>query len=360
MVFTVLIAIFSLIALIFFHELGHFLLAKKFGVKVEEFGFGYPPRIWGKKIGETIYSINLIPFGGFVKIYGQEKRIEEPRSFTVKPYWQKALIIAGGVMSFWIIAVILLSIVMSLGSPTVIDDSAQGIKDSKVQILGVESDSPAQKANLETGDIIRGAEFRGEDLAVDKVGQIQEFVKKYKGEEITLKIQRGGNMLELSLTPRVSPPEGEGAMGIALVRTGLESYPWYESIWRGVLATGSLTWGIIRSWGMLFSSLFQGEGVPAGMEVTGVVGIFQLFSRVGGLGTSYFLNFVAVLTVHLAIINILPIPALDGGWLLFLTIEKIRRRPLNAKIIEKISGVFFILLILLMIFITVRDIIRIF
>ncbi len=356
---TVIIAIVSLILLIFFHELGHFLLAKKFGVKVEEFGFGYPPRIWGKKIGETLYSLNLLPFGGFVKIYGQEKRIEEPRSFTVKPYWQKALIIAGGVISFWIIAAILLSIVMALGSPTIIDDSAEGVVDPKVQIIGVAENSPAQEAGLETGDIIRGSEING-FLTIDKVKEVKDLVKNYKGEEVTLEIQRGGNNFEVSLTPRVSPPEEEGAMGIALVRTGLDSYPWYESIWRGVLATGSLTWRIIEGWGILLVNLFRGEGVPTGMEVTGIVGIFQLFSRVGGLGVSYFLNFVAVLTVHLAIINILPIPALDGGWLLFLTIEKIRKKPLNAKVVEKISGIFFILLILLMVFITIRDIIRIF
>ncbi len=356
----VIIAVLSLILLIFFHELGHFLLAKKFGVKVEEFGFGYPPRIWGKKIGETLYSINLLPFGGFVKIYGQEKRIEEPGSFSVKPYWQKALIIAGGVISFWIIAAVLLSVVMALGSPTIIEDSAEGAADPKVQIIGVSKDSPAERAGLKTGDIIRGAEIEGRALAVDKVDQVKDLVKEYKGREVALKIQRGGDIMKVSLIPRVSPPEGEGAMGVALVRTGLESYPWYQAVWRGVLATGNLTWRIIEGWGMLFASLFQGEGVPAGMEVTGIVGIFQLFSRVGGLGASYFLNFVAVLTVHLAIINILPVPALDGGWLLFLTIERIRRKPLNAKVVEKVSSAFFILLILLMIFITVMDIIRIF
>lgn len=355
----VIIAVVSLILLIFFHELGHFLLAKKFGVKVEEFGFGYPPRIWGKKIGETLYSINLLPFGGFVRIYGQEKRIEEPRSFTVKPYWQKALIIAGGVISFWIIAAVLLSIVMVLGSPTIVDDSAEGVADPKVQVIGIAEGSPAQEAGLKTGDIIRGAELDG-FITIDKVEQVKDLVREYKGEEVALKIQRGGGNFEVSLIPRVSPPESEGAMGVALVRTGLESYPWHQSVWRGIMATGNLTWRIIEGWGMLFASLFQGEGVPAGMEVTGIVGIFQLFSRVGGLGASYFLNFVAVLTVHLAIINILPIPALDGGWLLFLTIEKIRKKPLNAKVIEKVSGVFFILLILLMIFITIRDIIRIF
>ncbi len=360
MILTIIIAIISLIALIFFHELGHFLLAKKFGVKVEEFGFGYPPRIWGKKIGETLYSINLLPFGGFVRIYGQEKRIEEPRSFTVKPYWQKALIISGGVISFWIIAAIILSVVMMLGAPTVVGDSAKGAVEPKVQIIGVASESPAEEAGLKIGDIIRQFSINNFQFSIDKVKEVQDFTNTYKGQEVTLIIQRGKDIFDISLVPRVSPPSGEGAMGISLVRTALESYPWYEAIWRGVLTTGNLTWRILEGWGMLFSSLFRGKGVPAGMEVAGIVGIFQLFAQIGGLGVSYFLNFIAVITIHLAIINILPIPALDGGWLLFLTIEKIRRKPLNQKIIEKISGVFFILLIILMILITIKDISRFF
>jgi len=361
MILTIIIAIISLIALIFLHELGHFLLAKKFGVKVEEFGFGYPPRIWGKKIGETLYSINLLPFGGFVRIYGQEKRIEEPRSFTVKPYWQKALIISGGVISFWIIAAIILSIVMMLGAPTVVGDSAEGVVEPKVQIIGVASESPAKEAGLKIGDIIKKVQSQKSKVkSIDRVREVQEFTNIHRGEEITLTIQRGKDVFDVFLIPRVSPPSGEGAMGISLVRTALESYPWYEAIWRGVLATGDLTWRILAGWGMLFSSLFQGKGVPAGMEVAGIVGIFQLFAQVGSLGVSYFLNFVAVITVHLAIINILPIPALDGGWLLFITIEKIRKKPLNQKVIESLSSVFFILLIILMILITIKDVMRIF
>ena len=108
--------------IVMIHELGHFILAKKFGVKVEEFGLGYPPRLFGKKIGETVYSINLLPFGAFVKIYGEESRINDPRSFSSKPFWEKALIVLGGVISFWIVAVIILSIIMGIGAPTIIGD----------------------------------------------------------------------------------------------------------------------------------------------------------------------------------------------------------------------------------------------
>ncbi|GAI12467.1 unnamed protein product, partial [marine sediment metagenome] len=321
MVLIIIIAFFSLISLIIIHELGHFLLAKRFGVKVEEFGIGYPPRLFGKKIGETIYSINLLPFGAFVKIYGQEKRIEDPRSFTTKPFWQKVLIIVAGVISFWIVAAILLSIVMGIGVPTIIqDEENQGLVDPKIQITAIASNSPAEKAGLKPGDTIMG--ISGTDI--NKVKEVQGFTQAHKGEEIILTIRRGKEVFDVSLVPRVSPPENEGAMGVALARTALKSYPWYQAPIKGIVATGNLTLMIIKVWGTTIMNLFQGKGVPAGVEVKGIVGIFGLFIQVGAMGVSYFLQFIAMISVSLALINILPIPALDGGWLLFLVIEKLK------------------------------------
>jgi len=361
MIFTIIIAFFSLIGLVILHELGHFLLAKKFGVKVEEFGIGYPPRLFGKKIGETIYSLNLLPFGAFVKIYGHEKRIEDPRSFSTKPFYQKSLIILGGVVVFWIVSAILLSIVMGIGVPSAISDEEGGIlKDVKVQIAAIVSESPAEAAELKIGDAISGLSFENEELKIDKVSQIQEFTQAHKGEEIILTIQRGDEIFDVSLTPRVSFPEGEGPMGIALVRTSLKSYPWHIAPIKGIEATGVLTVAVIRGWGMVFSSLFQGQGVPPGVEIGGPVRIFELFVDVRALGASYFLQFIALISISLALINILPIPALDGGWFLFLVIEKLKGKPLNDKIVQKVSAVFFFLLIALMIWITTKDIIRLF
>jgi len=354
---TIIIAFISLISLIILHELGHFLLAKKFGVKVEEFGIGYPPRLFGKKVGETIYSLNLLPFGAFVKIYGQEKRIEDPRSFTTKPFYQKALIILGGVVSFWIVAAILLSVVMGIGVPTIVEDEEnQGLVDPKIQITSIASNSPAEKAGLKPGDTIMG--ISGTDI--NKVKEVQGFTQEYKGEEIILTIQRGKEVFDVSLVPRVSPPENEGAMGVALARTALKSYPWYQSPIKGIVATGNLTLMIIKVWGTTIMNLFQGKGVPAGVEVKGIVGIFGLFIQVGAMGVSYFLQFIAMISVSLALINILPIPALDGGWLLFLVIEKLKRKPLNQKIVQNISLVFFFLLIALMIWVTIKDIAQLF
>src|SRR3989338_2641458 len=158
MFFTIIIAFFSLIALIVIHELGHFILAKKFGVKVEEFGSGYPPRVLGKKIGETVYSLNLWPFGAFVKIHGEEGGIEDYRSFIGKPIWQRVAIVLGGVVSFWIVAVILLSIVAGVwGLPVAVsDEESANLIDPKIQITQIAADAPAKTAGLKEGDIIVG------------------------------------------------------------------------------------------------------------------------------------------------------------------------------------------------------------
>jgi len=368
MILIIIIAFFSLISLIILHELGHFILAKKFGVKVEEFGIGYPPRLFGKKFGETIYSINLLPFGAFVRIYGQEERIDDPRSFSEKPFWQKAFIILGGVASFWLISAILLSIVMSLGVPTAIEDEENhNLVDPKVQIAFVAPSSPAEEAGLEIGDVVKKFSINnlpGRPQAdspkgcfpINKVKELQELTETYKGQEVVLTIQRGKKIFDVSLIPRIFPPEGEGPMGVALLRTALKSYPWYQSPIQGILATSGLTWNIIRGWGQIISSLFTQGRLPPGVEIAGPPGIFKLFIEVGELGANYFLQFISIIAVHLALINVLPIPALDGGWLLFLVIERIKGKPINQKVVQKISAIFFILLIILIFLISIRDI----
>ncbi len=361
MLLTILIAFFSLICLVVLHELGHFALAKKFGVKVEEFGIGYPPRLFGKKIGETIYSLNLLPFGAFVKIYGHEERIDNPRSFSTKPFWQKALIILGGVISFWVVAAILLTIVMYLGVPMQIGDDDNGnLVNPKVQIMTVSPASPAEEAGIRIGDTIREFSILNDQFSINKTNEVQKLTEKYKGQEITLTIQRGKEIFDVSLIPREVPPKDEGPMGVSLIRTALKSYPWYQAPIQGILATSNLTVIVMKGWGMTIASLVQGEGMPPGVELRGPVGIFELFAQVGILGISYFLHFIAVISICLALINILPIPALDGGWLLFLIVEKIRGKPVSQKIEQKITVFFFFLLIALMICVTIKDIARIF
>ncbi|TET84824.1 MAG: RIP metalloprotease RseP [Candidatus Nealsonbacteria bacterium] len=356
---VILIVFISLIGLIVLHEFGHFAIAKKFGVRVEEFGIGYPPRIFGKKIGETLYSLNLLPFGAFVKIYGEEGGIESAHSFTGKPIWQRALIILGGVVSFWIISAILLSIVFGMGVPQAISDTTKAVN-PKVQIVAVASGSPAEEAGIKVGDTIKEFSIFNSQFSINKVKEIQELTEKYKGEAITLTIERGKEVFDATLIPRVSPPEGEGAMGVGLVRTALTSYPWYLAPIKGVEACFNLTGSIVAGLSQVFGNLIQGKGLPPGAQLMGPIGIGSLMTQAAHLGLAYYLQFIALISIYLAIFNILPIPALDGGKLLFLGIEKVRRKPVSQKIEQGITSIFFALLIALMIWVTIKDISRLF
>jgi regulator of sigma E protease len=362
MFLTLLIVIVSLLFLVTIHELGHFILAKKFGVKVEEFGIGIPPKIIGKKIGETVYSLNLLPIGAFVKLYGEEERIEKAGSFTQKPIWQRALIVLGGVVTFWIIAVILMSIISGVwGIPMAIGDEDQGFKDPKVQIIEIAKDSPAEKVGLRMGDIIQQLKTKDNQIVTTKVKEVTDFTDAHRGEEITLTIKRGKEAFNISLVSRQNPPQGEGAMGVALVRAALKIYPWSEAIIQGFLITKDQTISTVFILGNILSRVVRGIPIPKGqIEFKGIVGISQIMAQTLERGVGDYLWLLSMISIFLALFNILPIPALDGGKLLFLGIEKIRRKPVSQKTEQRITTFFFILLMALSLLITIKDIRRIF
>ncbi len=356
MILTVLIALFSLIILIVIHEFGHFILAKKFGTKVEEFGVGYPPRLFGRQFGETFYSINLLPFGAFVKIRGEQGGVEDYRSFIGLPMWQRISIVLGGVVSFWIVSAILLSVVAGVwGLPVAVnDDDNSNLIEPKVQVALVMPDSPARAADLKTGDVI---------LGFDKVRDLQDFIKEQPAQEVTLMVKRGQDVYEKNIALRTSYPVDEGPLGIGLTRVALKPYPWYQAPVQGVLACGQLTANIVQGWVMGVKSMVGLEELPKGveMELRGPLGILDLLREYFNLGINYFLFLVSLISVALALVNILPIPALDGGKIVFLCVEWLRGRPINYKIEQKISATFFILMILLLIFVTIKfDIPRLF
>jgi regulator of sigma E protease len=370
--FEIIIIILTFSILIILHELGHFLVAKKFGVKVEEFGLGLPPKLFSKKIGETIFSLNLIPFGGFVRMFGEEENIKDPRSFTSKSIWQRALIVFAGVAAFWILAIILFSVIFGLGTRIIVGDDEYGerIINPIVQIplknplipafLPVVPDSPAYTVGLKPGDIIKQLRINNYALEIDKIRQVQEFTEKHRGKEIILTIQRDKEIFDVSLIPRIEPPEDEGAMGVALTRTAIKSFPWYEAPIKGMEATANFTYMIIIVFAQIIENSITREPLPEGVELMGPIGIFDFMGDRLQIGIVYFLKFIAILVIHLAIFNLLPIPALDGGKLLFLGIEAIRKKPIPQEIEQKITAFFFVLLITLLIFVTIEDIDRIF
>ncbi len=361
MVTFILIFIIGIAILILAHELGHFIVAKKNGVLVEEFGFGFPPRIFGKKIGETIYSINLIPLGGFVKLYGEDttEKIDpklKNRAFGTKKIWQRSLILVAGVVMNLIVGAIFLSASFFLGMPQPVASLPQGTK-ADVFITQVMPSSPAQKAGIRIGDKVVGVvNPLGKYFIVDRASDFQKLVKENKGQRITLKIIRDGKSINLSVVPRLTPPAGEGAIGVALTNTVIKKHSFLKSIWLGIKSTFYFFGLIFYSLGVLIAKLFSNQHI--GEVVSGPVGIFVLMKQMAGLGTSYLCYFWALLSINLAAINILPFPALDGGRLIFLLIEKIRRKAVSPKVEATIHQVGFFLLIFLMILVTIKDIKR--
>src|SRR3989344_2446370 len=356
-ILTLIIAFLSLIALMIIHEFGHFIIAKKFGVKVEEFGIGYPPRIFGKKFGETLYSINLLPLGAFVRIYGEEGDVDDYRSFSNLVIWKRVLIIIGGVVAFWIASMILFSIVFAIGADIPVgDQDVAGLTNTRVQVISVSEDSPAKNAGLVAGDVLLSFKVENEELKIDKIKDVQDFTKENAGKEITLAIKRQDKTIETLLTLRDQVPQGQGALGVGLERMGtlIKKYPWYQSPIKGVLYTGEITIKALQSLFTVFSDLFSGKGIPKGAEMLGPIGITVFLARAVDFGPGFFLYFIASISVFVAIFNIFPIPALDGGKLIFLAIEKIRGKPVSARVEQNITVVFFFLLIAMSIFITIR------
>jgi regulator of sigma E protease len=351
------IAFLSLIALMIIHEFGHFIIAKKFGVRVDEFGIGYPPRLIGKKIGETIYSINWIPLGAFVRIYGEEGGVDDYRSFESLKIWQRVLIIIGGVAAFWAAAIVIFSIVFAIGTDLPVgDQDIKGLENPQIKIVAVSQNSPANKAGIKIADTVRDIKVDGVDIKVDKVSDFQKITLENKGKEITLTIERNGNVFDVNLTPRVNPPAGEGSVGVGLERmaTLIKKTSWYMAPVQGTIYTWDTTINSLKSLYTVLLTLITGGGAPEGASFAGPLGITVFLANAASYGIGFFLYFIGTICVFIAIFNLFPIPALDGGKLVFLLIEKIKGKPVSVKVEQTLTLIFFAILIALSIFITIK------
>jgi len=336
-----LIVFIGLIFLILVHEFGHFFTAKLFGIKVDEFGIGFPPKIFSKKYRGTLYSLNSIPFGGFVRIFGESpldeasSLVEKKQSFAYQPAWKRAIVLSAGVFMNLITAWFLFSIIFFIGT------------EGFVAIQSVSNNSPAKEAGLKAGDIITG--FTSVD---DFVLFINNSVVNIPGEAVILSIKRSGENIQITTTPRLNPPKGEGALGISLSGGGIEKTSFPMNFINGGLATLNSLEAIFFGFMNMITSIFIGV-VP---EVAGPIGIFSIAYQIGSNGILFLFHLIAIISINLVILNLLPFPALDGGRLLFLLIEKIK----GSKVPQVIEGyanlVGFVLLILLMIFVTIKDI----
>ncbi|MBI2062199.1 MAG: site-2 protease family protein [Candidatus Yanofskybacteria bacterium] len=358
---TAIIFIIVLGILVFVHEFGHFIFAKRAGMKVEEFGFGFPPRLWGVKKGETIYSINLIPFGGFVKILGEEgEQRDNPRSFSAKPVGSRLRVIIAGVTMNFFLAVALLMVVNFLGLRIgLTDDKTVSVaRDKAVQIIEVSKDSPADKADIKLLDEVSGFKLNGSVQAVSNAEDVQFFIRENIGKTLTMVIKRNQETLEKEIIPRISPPAGQGALGVSLALTGVVSYPWYEAVWRGVYDAVILTMNTVIGYFMLFKTLLLKGKLIA--DVSGPVGIATLTGQAARMGMNYLMQFTAIISINLAVLNIIPFPALDGGRALLIIVEKLKGSPVNKKAEQLINTAGFAFLVALMVYVTAKDIVRFF
>ena len=343
------IFIVALSILVLVHEFGHFFAARRTGVRVEEFGLGLPPRMFGKKIGDTIYSINWLPIGGFCKLYGEDGDGKGGIAFNNKNPWQKLLIVLGGVLMNLVLAIAIFSVVYSiLGVPKETD---------KVRIIGISKDSPAEKNGLKEEDII----LKVAEKEIKKPSELTDEVAKYKGKNVKLLISNDQIInKEINVEVRENPPEGEGAIGIAISNTEMVKVPWYR-FYEGIGAgfKEAYFWGEIITNGVfkMIGGLFMGQ-VPK--DVSGPIGMYEATSSINkNQGLLAVVHFFGIVSVNLAVVNILPFPALDGGRILFVLYEMIFKKKANQKFEIIVNNVGMMLLLGLILLITIGDISRV-
>jgi regulator of sigma E protease len=378
---TIVIFIVILAILILSHEFGHFIVAKRAGVRVDEFGLGFPPRLFGWKKGETIYSINIIPFGGFVKIFGEnpdEESISGPdreRSLIAKPKWVQALVLVAGVTFNLILAWLVISLGFIIGLPTPADQIVASDHASHVQLVitSVLPDSPAEQSGLKTGDAISQLELatNSQVRAVSPLTPeiVQKFITDHSNDELRLFYNRG-KIFDESKQSSVSPVtfvkikpiagliENKAAIGISMDNIAMVQKSFFPAVWEGLKLTIDLTYLTAKTIVSFVIGAFQGEsGLSA---VTGPVGLVGLVGDARLMGFVYILSFMALISINLAVINLVPFPALDGGRLLFLLIEKIKGSEIKPVIANTLNLVGFGFLLLLMAVVTYSDIVKLF
>ena len=343
MILTIVVGVIVLSVLIIVHELGHFFAAKATGVPVEEFGVGFPPRLYGKKWRGTIYSINWIPFGGFNKITG-EIDPTVPKGLASRGYGVRLLVLAGGIIMNLLLPVVLLSVAYMV---------PHNVIDGRVVTEGVAPGSPAEMAGIKVGDTIVSVN----DKPVKSLGDLARSVQLHLGVEMEVTVTHADATTEtVKLIPRWNPPEGQGSMGtisgtvdVAIVS---ESLPFWRAIPRG--ARECIDTLILYKNGIIGMIIGTVPFVPAGP-----VGIVQVTGEVAHAGTSPVLELAAFISIAIAITQIIPFPALDGGRIIFVLLEWVRRgKRVSPRIEGFVHSIGFIVLLALLVLITYQDIFR--
>jgi regulator of sigma E protease len=343
----IILVVIGLSALILGHEAGHFFVARFFKMKIDEFGFGFPPRISARKRGDVEYSINWLPFGGFVKIAGENadpaERVylldatvpesERQKYFMFQAPWRRSLVILAGITVNFILGWVLLTGVAVIGTP------------QAVIVSGVDKNSPASTAGFLEGDVVRG---------FATVENFIAYVDANKGKDAAFKVLRDGHELALHATARLVPPSGQGPLGVALVQAGNAKQPLFPAIWGSLKQAVFLSWYTLQGLYMVLKNLILHGSLIAG--VVGPVGIFSVASEAGSVGLVYLLQLLALISINLAVVNLIPFPALDGGRFIMILIEKMKGSPIPRQFEAWVNGLGFVALVILMALLTVHDV----
>lgn len=345
---TILTFFIVLSVLVLVHEFGHFMMAKFFGVKVLEFGIGLPPRLFGVKKGETVYSVNALPIGGFVRLHGEEEATTEDKSDLRRAFYKKGalpklFIITGGVLMNFLLAVVIISYIFTQGVyvPT-----------QNVYIESVSKKSPAEAAGLKKNDIVR-------KIGVDTITSPDELIKatnKYLNKKMKVTVERGKQTYEFEIVPRKNPPKDEGALGIQISNLEFKKYSLMEAPIFGLVESMKMSILMARGIVDVVTRLIKFAEVPT--EVAGPVGIARLVGQAAQYGFMAVLQLTGILSLNLAVINIFPFPALDGGRLIFVLIELVTRRRVNPRLEAIVNSVGLAILIGLIFLVTRNDILR--
>ncbi|MDP2916851.1 MAG: RIP metalloprotease RseP [Dehalococcoidia bacterium] len=343
MIISIVVFLVVILVLVLAHEFGHFITARAFKVKIIEFAVGFPPRLWSIKRGDIIYSLNAVPLGGFVKLAGEE----DPGvagALASKKWWERIIVLASGSLMNLILPIVLFSIAFMLPHSAVM---------GQVTVEDVAPNSPASMAGIAPGDVLLSINGK----PVENIGDLRRLAQLNLGSEITVKLKRGDAVKEVRVVPRWKPPPGQGAVGVVsrLVNPTVVSQS--EPIWRAV------PMGVTQCGETLI--IFKNEigrwiiGASP-VQVTGPVGIAQVTGEVARTGISPLFEFAAFISINLGIVNIFPLPALDGGRIAFVVIEVLRGgRRVSPKTEGLVHMIGFALLMALVILVTYRDIINI-
>lgn len=336
--------------LVIIHEAGHFFAARRSGVAVEEFGIGFPPKIAAIRRGSTLFTINAIPFGGFVRLVGENGTDEDQAtSFSnARPYKQFFILTAGVIMNF-LFAIVMMSVVLGIGvksDPATVKQDSRAIISQPFTELTISPNGAAAQAGLKSGERV----VRVDQQTITNTTDLVTYVQQHEFAPIELVVSRNGTEVPVRITAAQTSTGPK--YGLGLVNTVTLRYPWYVAPWYGAKSSVDLGWQTILGFGKLIGELFKGQ---VSQDVTGPIGIAVITSEVTRFGLVSLLQFAAILSVSLAVLNILPLPALDGGRLFFRIISWIIHRPIRRQLEGAIHTVGFYLLIAFLIFISARD-----